>query len=61
MLSCPISYSTVLCNRKGWAMLSEAHQAKRQKMPKVRNRGVGSVVYRSDYSFPPTGSSFVAT
>lgn len=28
-------------------------------MPKVQTRGVGSVAYRSDYSFP-TSSSFVA-
>lgn len=28
-------------------------------MPKVQNRGIGSVAYRSDYSFPPTSSSFV--
>ena len=60
MLSSAISYSTVLCNRKGWAAPSEDCQAKRQKMPKVQNRGVGSVAYRSDYNFPLTGSSFVA-
>lgn len=58
MLSCAISHSTALCNRKGWAAPSEDYRAKRQKMPKVQNVGVGSVMYRSDYSVPHTGSSF---
>lgn len=60
MLSCAISHWTALCNRKGWAVLSEDYRAKRQKMPKVQNVGAGSVAYRSDYSVLHTGSSFVA-
>lgn len=60
MLPCAISHSTALCNRKGWAVLSEDYRAKCQKMPKVQNVGSGSVAYRSDYSVLHTGSSFVA-
>lgn len=46
MLPCAISHSTVLSRLPG--------------SQKVQNTEVGSVAYRSDYSFPPTGSSFVA-
>lgn len=46
MLSCAISHSRVL--------------SRAPSSQKVQNREVGSVAYRSDYSFPPTASSFVA-
>lgn len=46
MLSCAILHSTVL--------------SRSPSSQKVQNREAGSVAYRSYYSFPPTGSSFVA-
>lgn len=46
MLSRAISHCTVL--------------SRLPNSQKVQNREVGSVAYRSDYSFPPIGSSFVA-